>query len=125
MKIKYLVGISIVGLICSIAPVRAQSGFPAKSVRIVTLTAAGGTLDLVARSIAQKLSEQMGQSMLVENKLGAGGNVGADVVAKSTPDGYTIGKNAVSTHDINPTLFGKALTFDAVKDFAPITLVAE
>ena len=125
MKIKYLISISIVGLICAIAPVRAQSGFPAKSVRIVTLTAAGGTLDLVARSIAQKLSEQMGQSMLVENKLGAGGNVGADVVAKSTPDGYTIGMNTVSTHGINPTLYGKAMPFDAVKDFAPITLVAE
>lgn len=106
-------------------PAWGQAGFPNKSVRIVTLTAAGGTLDLVARSIGQKLAEQMGQSMLVENRLGAGGNVGADVIAKATPDGYTIGMNTVSTHGINPTLYGKAMSFDAVKDFSPITLVAE
>jgi tripartite-type tricarboxylate transporter receptor subunit TctC len=107
------------------SPAWGQAGFPNKSVRIVTLTAAGGTLDLVARSIGQKLAEQMGQAMLVENRLGAGGNVGADVVAKATPDGYTIGMNTISTHGINPTLYGKAMPFDAVKDFSPITLVAD
>ena len=79
----------------------------------------------MARSIGQKLTEQMGQAMLVENRLGAGGNVGADVVAKAAPDGYTIGMNTVSTHGINPTLYGASMPFDANKDFSPITLVAE
>ena len=102
-----------------------QAGFPAKPIRIVTLTAAGGALDIVARSIGQKLAEQMGQSVLVENRLGAGGNVGAEVVAKAAPDGYTIGMNTVSTHGINPALYGAGLPFDAIRDFAPITLVAE
>ncbi|MSQ50380.1 MAG: tripartite tricarboxylate transporter substrate binding protein [Betaproteobacteria bacterium] len=102
-----------------------QPAFPGKSIRIITLTAAGGTLDLVARSVGQKLSEQMGQSALVENRLGAGGNVGADAVAKAAPDGYTIGMNTVSTHGINPTLYGAAMPFDAIRDFSPITLVAE
>ena len=67
----------------------------------------------------------MGQSMLVENRLGAGGNVGAEVVAKAAPDGYTIGMVTSSTHGVNPTLFGDKMPFDAVRDFAPITLVAE
>ena len=102
-----------------------QAGFPNKSIRLVTLTAAGGTLDLVARSVGQKLAEQMGQAVLVENRLGAGGNVGADIVAKAAPDGYTIGMNTVSTHGINPTLYGAAMPYDAVKDFSPLTLVAE
>ncbi len=115
-------GIALLGLATH---VWGQAGFPNKSVRIVTLTAAGGTLDLVARSIGQKLTEQMGQAMLVENRLGAGGNVGADVVAKAAPDGYTIGMNTVSTHGINPTLYGASMPFDANKDFSPITLVAE
>lgn len=102
-----------------------QSGFPAKPMRIITLTAAGGSLDIVARSIGQKLTEQMGQSVLVENRLGAGGNVGAEMVAKAAPDGYTIGMITSSTHGVNPTLFGASMPFDAIKDFAPITLVAE
>ena len=102
-----------------------QTGFPSKPIRIITLTAAGGSLDLIARSVGQKLSEQMGQSVLVENRLGAGGNVGAEALAKAAPDGYTIGMITVSTHGINPALYGARLPFDAIKDFAPITLVAE
>ena len=112
-------------LACTSALSWGQSGFPARSIRIITLTAAGGSLDIVARTIGQKLTEQMGQPVLVENRLGAGGNVGAEVVAKAAPDGYTIGMNTVSTHGINPALYGARLPFDAVKDFSPITLVAE
>jgi len=112
-------------LACLATSAWGQAGFPSKPIRIITLTAAGGSLDLVARSIGQKLSEQMGQSILVENRLGAGGNVGAEALAKAAPDGYTIGMITVSTHGINPALYGARLPFDAVKDFAPITLVAE
>jgi tripartite-type tricarboxylate transporter receptor subunit TctC len=102
----------------------AQAPFPSKPIRLITLTTAGGSLDTLARLIAQKLSEQMGQSVVVDNRTGAGGNVGADAVAKSAPDGYTIGMNTVSTHGINPTLYA-SMPFDAVKDFAPIAQVAE
>src|SRR5439155_24150617 len=72
---------------------------------------------------AQKLTEMWGQSVVVENKPGAGGNIGADMVAKSAPDGYTILLGALSTHAVNPSLY-KTMPYDAVKDFAPITLLA-
>jgi tripartite-type tricarboxylate transporter receptor subunit TctC len=100
-------------------------GFPSKPIRLITLTTAGGSLDTLARLVAGKLTEQMGQSVVVENRTGAGGNVGADVVAKAIPDGYTIGMNTVSTHGINPSLYGASMPFDAIKDFAPITQLAE
>lgn len=112
-------------LVFAAATAWGQAGFPAKPIRIITLTAAGGSLDIVARTIGQKISDQMGQSVLVENRLGAGGNVGAEALAKSAPDGYTIGMVTSSTHGVNPTLFGARMPFDAVRDFAPITLVAE
>jgi len=112
-------------LACLASSAWGQAGFPTKSIRIITLTAAGGSLDIVARTIGQKISEQMGQPVLVENRLGAGGNVGAEALAKSAPDGYTIGMVTSSTHGVNPTLFGARMPFDAIKDFAPITLVAE
>jgi len=103
----------------------AQGGFPAKPVRFITLTPAGGALDVLARTLAQRLSEQMGQPFVVENRTGAGGNIGVDAVAKAPPDGYTIGMNTVSTHGINPTLYGAKMPFDALKDTAPISLAAE
>jgi len=83
----------------------------------------GGPLDISGRLLAQKLSEAWGQSVVVENRAGAGGNIGADLVAKSAPDGYTIVMGALSTHAVNPSLYPK-MPYDAVKDFAPITLLA-
>ena len=83
----------------------------------------GGSLDAVGRLIAQKLTEAWGQAVVVENKPGAGGNIGADAVAKAVPDGYTILMGALSTHAVNPSLYPN-MPYDAVKDFAPITLVA-
>ncbi len=100
-------------------------GFPTKPVRLITLTPAGGALDILARTLAQKMSESFGQPVVVENRTGAGGNIGDEIVAKAAPDGYTIGMNTSSTHGINPSLYGKAMPFDAVKDFAPISLAAE
>jgi tripartite-type tricarboxylate transporter receptor subunit TctC len=107
------------------AQATAQAPFPSKPIRLITLTTAGGSLDTLARLVAAKLTEQMGQTVVVENRVGAGGNVGAEALAKSAPDGYTIGMNTVSTHGINPSLYGARMPFDAIKDFAPITQLAE
>ena len=97
--------------------------YPAKPIRLVVPFPPGGPLDVVARSVGQKLSEAWGQPVVIDNRPGAGGNIGADLVAKSAPDGYTILEGALSTHAVNVTLYGK-LPYDPIKDFAPITLVA-
>jgi tripartite-type tricarboxylate transporter receptor subunit TctC len=97
--------------------------FPSKTAKLVVPFPPGGPLDATGRAIAQKLTEAWGQSVIVENKPGAGGNIGADYVAKSPPDGYTIVMGALSTHAVNPSLYPK-MPYDAQKDFAPITLVA-
>ena len=103
-------------------PAAAQA-YPTKPVRMVVPFPPGGSLDIAGRLIAQKLSEAWGQTVVVENKPGAGGNIGADLVAKSPPDGYTILLGALSTHAVNPNLY-KTMPYDAAKDFAPITLIA-
>jgi len=84
---------------------------------------AGGPLDTVARLLGQKVSESVKQPVIVDNKPGAGGNIGADAVAKSAPDGYTILMGAVATHAINPTLYA-SIPYDAIRDFQPVTQVA-
>lgn len=99
--------------------------YPAKPITLVTLTPAGGSLDILARSIGTGLQRQMGQTVVIENKVGAGGNIGAEAVARSVPDGYTIGMITVATHGINPSLYGSAMRFDAIKDFSPIAIAAE
>ena len=101
----------------------AQSGWPNKPVRIVVPFAAGGTTDILARAIAPELQRVFGQPFVVDNKPGAGGNNGSAEVAKSAADGYTLLMGTVGTHAINPSLYPK-MPYDAVKDFAPITLVA-
>jgi tripartite-type tricarboxylate transporter receptor subunit TctC len=101
----------------------AQSAWPAKPVRIVVPFAAGGTTDILARSIAPELQRAFNQPFLVDNKPGAGGNSGSAEVAKSPPDGYTLLMGTVGTHAINPSLYPK-MPYDHVKDFAPITLIA-
>jgi len=101
----------------------AQNAWPAKPVKIVVPFAPGGTTDILARAVAPELSRAFGQTFFVENRPGAGGNLGADVVAKSQPDGYTLLMGTVGTHGINKALYEK-MPFDPVKDFAPITLVA-
>jgi tripartite-type tricarboxylate transporter receptor subunit TctC len=101
----------------------AQAAWPSKPVRIVVPFAAGGTTDILARALAPELQKAVGQPVVVENKPGAGGNVGADNVAKSAPDGYSLLMGTVGTHGINQSLYPR-LPFDPIKDFAPITLVA-
>lgn len=97
--------------------------WPSKPVRIVVPFAAGGTTDILARAIAPELTRVFGQSFYVENKAGAGGNLGAEVVAKSPGDGYTLLMGTVGTHGINRALYAK-LPYDPIKDFVPITVVA-
>jgi tripartite-type tricarboxylate transporter receptor subunit TctC len=101
----------------------AQTTWPTKPVRIVVPFAPGGTTDLLARAVAPDLSKAFGQPFIVDNRAGAGGNVGAEAVAKSPGDGYTLLMGTVGTHGINTSLYSK-LPYDPVKDFVPITLVA-
>lgn len=101
----------------------AQGAWPNKPVRIVVPFAPGGTTDILARTLAPELSKAFGQSFVVENRGGAGGNIGAEVVAKAPGDGYTLLMGTVGTHGINKSLYSK-LPYDPQRDFAPITLVA-
>jgi tripartite-type tricarboxylate transporter receptor subunit TctC len=98
-------------------------GYPAKPIHFIVPYPAGGPLDTVARLLGAKLAESMKQPVIVDNKPGAGGNIGADFVAKSAPDGYTILMGAVATHAINPTLYA-SIPYDPVRDFIPVTQVA-
>lgn len=113
----------VVAAVLVAAPVAIAQTYPAKPVKLVVPFPPGGSLDLTGRLLAQKLTEAWGQPVVVENKPGAGGNIGADLVAKSPPDGYTILLGALSTHAVNPSLYAK-MPYDAAKDFAPITLIA-
>jgi tripartite-type tricarboxylate transporter receptor subunit TctC len=116
----------VLALMPAMAPpagAQAPGAYPSRPVRLVVPFPPGGPLDIVGRTLAQKLTETWGQSVVVDNRPGAGGNIGADLVAKSPPDGYTVLMGALSTHAVNPSLYAK-MPYDAVKDFAPITLVA-
>ncbi len=105
------------------APAIAQTGFPNRPITLVVPFAAGGSTDVVARLIAQKMSEGLGQQVVVENVAGAGGNVGAARITKAEPDGYQILMGTVATHALNPLML-KRKPYDAVTDFAPISLLA-
>ena len=118
--LRYLLGALLLG---AFAAVHAQP-YPSKPIRIVVPFPVGGIADLYSRIIGARLTEAWGQPVLVENRAGAGGNIGADLVAKSTPDGYTLVTGTVGTHAVNVSLFAK-LPYDPVADFAPISLIAE
>ncbi len=104
------------------ALVHAQA-WPAKSIRFIVSFPPGGSADIIARALAQKLSESLGQQVLVDNRAGAGGNIGVDLAAKSAPDGYTIVLGAAGAIAINQSLMG-SLPYDPLKDLAPISLLA-
>ena len=101
---------------------RAADEWPNKPVKYINLFPAGGPTDVLSRIACQKLTELTGQQFVVENRGGSGGNVGADALAKSAPDGYTIGLMSVSSHAIATTLYAK-LPFNADKDFTPVTML--
>jgi len=110
----------LVAIAASMTDACAQSGYPSRSIRFIVPYPPGGPTDLMARSMSGRLSEALGQTVVVDNRAGAGGNVGAEIAAKSPPDGYTLLMGAISTHAINASLYTK-LAFDPVKDFAPVT----
>ena len=97
--------------------------YPSRPIRMIVPFPAGGTADLLARQIGQTMGEALRQQVVIENRTGAGGNIGADLAAKAKPDGYTLLMGTVSTHAINPNLYPK-MPYDSVKDFAPVAMVA-
>ncbi|MGN5477101.1 tripartite tricarboxylate transporter substrate binding protein [Cupriavidus basilensis] len=113
--------ISCLALCTSALPVAQAQSFPNKPIRVVVPYPPGGPTDIVARVVGQKLSEKLGQPLVVENRPGAGGNIGAEAVAKAAPDGYTL-LVATTAHAINMTLFSKP-GYDTRKDFAPISML--
>ncbi len=99
------------------------SDWPTKPIRFVVPYPPGGPLDTIARVLAEQVKPALGQAVIVENRPGAGGNIGADLIAKAQPDGYSLVMGAVATHAINPSLYSK-IPYDAVRHFAPVALVA-
>ncbi len=114
--------LSLALALCIPAQVLAQA-WPAKPVRLIVPFPPGGSTDLVARIVAQKVSERLGQSLVVENRGGAGGTVGTEAAAKAPKDGYTLTVASTSTHVVAPSVYLK-LGYDPVKDFAPVSLIA-
>lgn len=113
----------ILGLLAA-ANLAAAQAWPSKPLRLVAPYAAGGPVDVSARLIASKLQEGLGQPVVVENRPGAGGNLGVEQVAKSAPDGYSLVIGAIATHAINPTLMG-SVPYDPVRDFRHIALIVQ
>jgi tripartite-type tricarboxylate transporter receptor subunit TctC len=106
------------------APSIAQEpAYPSKPIRLVVPFPPGGATDILARNVAQRLTETWGQPVVVDNRPGAGGNIGSELVAKAAPDGYTLEMGTVGTHAINSSLYAR-MPYDHVKDFAPVILVA-
>jgi tripartite-type tricarboxylate transporter receptor subunit TctC len=116
-------------ILCTVAALAAfcaaayAQSYPSKPIRMVVPFAAGGPTDVYARSVGQELSRILGQPVIVDNKPGAGGNLGADFVAKSAPDGYNIVLGAVGAFAVNMTLYPK-MPYDVLRDFAPVSLIA-
>ncbi len=104
-------------------PARAADDYPSRPIRMIVPFPPGGTTDIFARVIGEKLSRSLGQQVVIENRGGAGGNLGTAAVASAEPDGYTLVMGTVGTHAINPTLYAK-MPYDALKDFAPVAFAA-
>jgi tripartite-type tricarboxylate transporter receptor subunit TctC len=116
-------GLAAAAMLAASSMAWAQSAWPSKPVKIIVPFAPGGTTDILARAVAPELSRAFGQQFVVENKAGAGGNLGAEIVSKAAGDGYTLLMGTVGTHGINRALYAK-LPYDPFKDFVPVTLVA-
>jgi tripartite-type tricarboxylate transporter receptor subunit TctC len=120
---KRLFGIGLLACGLAFAALAPAQGYPVKPIKIIVPFPPGGTTDILAREIGNELTKAFGQAVVIENRAGAGGNIGADMVAKAAPDGYTLLMCTVGTHGINPGLYAK-LPYDAVKDFSPVSNVA-
>mgnify|MGYP001443668736 FL=1 len=105
-------------------PTHAQSAWPSRTIRFVVPFAPGGSSEIIARAVAARLSESLGQSVYVENKPGGAGNIAMEEVKRAAPDGHTLILGHVGTLAVNPALFGAKLPYDPVKDFEPVALLA-
>lgn len=112
--------LAILALTSVSPPALAQSAYPSRSIRLIVPYPAGGATDVVARVVAEKMSESLGQPIVVDNRPGAGTMIGASTVARSSPDGYTVLIGDTGTYALNPTLYGARLTYSPLKDFAPV-----
>ena len=124
MKHRSMGWVLAAGLAFAIAPVAMAQGFPSKPIRMIVPFPAGGTADIVARLIGSKFSERIGQPVIAENRVGAGGTIGADLVAKAVPDGYTILMTTTGSHLLT-SLVTKNVPYDPLRDFTPITGATE
>ncbi len=122
-SIKTIIGVAVAAALGVTAMSVVAQQYPTKPVRIVVTLGPGSAGDLLSRLLADPVGKGLGQQVIVDNRPGAGGNVAAQIVARSPPDGYNLFLTTISTHGINPTLYS-TLPFDPVKDFAPITLSA-
>lgn len=122
MHLQRLPLLALLAALLLASPVAALAEYPDKPVKLIVPFAAGGSTDMVARLLAEKMGPYLGKTVVVENRGGGGGTLGTDAVAKAAPDGYTIGMATQSTHGANPAVYTK-LPYDAAKDFAPITNV--
>ena len=122
-KNRYLVGAIAMTLIALAGAAAAQDKYPSKPIRLIVAFPAGGSTDIVARLVGQKLGEKLGQQVVVDNRGGAGGTIGTEIAARAMPDGYTLTMGTTSTHVIALGAY-KSLKYDPLKDFEPITLVA-
>ena len=120
--LELLLGASMVAL-AAFAFGQAPAAYPTKPIRLVVPFPPGGATDILAREVAKHLTDAWGQSVVVDNRPGAGGNIGSELVAKSPPDGYTLEMGTVGTHAINTSLYSK-MPYDHIKDFVPVILVA-
>ncbi|HEY9446109.1 MAG TPA: tripartite tricarboxylate transporter substrate binding protein [Burkholderiales bacterium] len=124
MKTVVCTLVSAASLALSLTAQAQNATYPTKPVRIVYPFAAGGGGDLVSRTLAVELTRDLKETFIVDNRTGGNGNIGTDIVARATPDGYTLLVTTNATIVINPQLFTKVVTYDPVKDFSPISLVA-
>ena len=119
-----LLSIALASAIIAISAIAeaGEDGWPERSLRLVVPFPAGSSTDIIARIVAQKLSQRLGQQLVIENRAGASGNIGADAVAKAAPDGYTIGIATASTHAVAASL-SPNLPYDPIRDFAPVAMI--
>ena len=113
---------ALAGVLAGASAFANAQAYPTRPIRVVVPYPAGGGVDLLARSLAQSLTEALGQQVIVENRGGAGGNLGMEFVAKSPPDGYTLVLGLTAQFAVNPSLYPK-LPYDAVRDYAPVALL--
>ncbi len=123
MKLKHWFSTVVATFAVFASTAALAQAYPTKPIKLVVPFPPGGTTDILARAVGGELSKAWGQQVVIDNRPGAGGNIGSEIVAKSPPDGYTLLMGTVGTHAINQSLYSK-LAFDPIKDFAPVTLVA-